>query len=758
MKFRHIIVLLTLALLTACTEVAPYGQELVDSYFLKVGESSITLDGLTESSIQVDASKDLGWYVSNYPKWLRVEDPYRTGSGRLTIRCNEENPSTTNREGTVVLYSNRYDKQAQFKVIQVGTYLKTDSTSAFFLTAGGSSSFSISTNVSWYIKSKPSWLTVSPESGNAGSKQTVTITAKTNPKDEERRGDLIVETTNKATSQTIKLTQAPVLLKVDKEQIPMAPEGGSSSFTITANASWSVSCYDSWCAVSPIWGNGNGTINVDVSKHTGYYGRTATINVTSGDVKRTIYVVQTEATLEVTETTAAFLPAGGEKTIALSSNTEWTVASDKTWCKVTPEKSTGDGSFKITAEENTGKDPLSATVTVKAGGLTRKVSVTQEGVKLSTNKDSHTFGPDGGSEQFTVRSNAAWKVTSDSPEWCSVSPSTGKADGTITISASEYSGTTSRKTKITIKAGKVEQVVNIKQEETTLTLTPNKEMSFGAAASSQSLSITSNTSWTVSSNAGWCTVDKSSGSGNDAVSITVTANPEVITPREATLTVKTRNGVRSADVIVKQAGKAIELNVSPQTLNFAATGDTKTLNVNCNTDWKATASDGRVKLSANEGSKNDKTVSVTLPENKTQSPLSYDITFTAGNHSPVRVSVNQAAATLPQVGTLSLTAGSVGRYEAKVSFSCTSEFPITSCGICYSKTNQKPTTDDSVKQGSISSQSVTISLSGLESGTTYYVRAYAVSAIGKKYSDNVVTFTTLGIEPGDDDNPLPNPK
>jgi endoglucanase len=49
-------------------------------------------------------------------------------------------------------------------------------------------------------------------------------------------------------------------------------------------------------------------------------------------------------------------------------------------------------------------------------------------------------------------------------------------------------------------------------------------VSFGSAAASQSVSITSNTSWTVSDNQTWLSVSPTSGSNNGSTSISVTAN------------------------------------------------------------------------------------------------------------------------------------------------------------------------------------------------------------------------------------------
>lgn len=71
---------------------------------------------------------------------------------------------------------------------------------------------------------------------------------------------------------------------------------------------------------------------------------------------------------------------------------------------------------------------------------------------------------------------------------------------------------------------------------------------------------------------------------------------------------------------------------------------------------------------------------------------------------------------------------------------------ISARGVCWS-TNQTPTTDDSKTEDGTGTGSFTSSISGLQSNTTYYVRAYATNSAGTGYGD-AVSFTTSEIETG----------
>jgi uncharacterized protein (TIGR02145 family) len=66
---------------------------------------------------------------------------------------------------------------------------------------------------------------------------------------------------------------------------------------------------------------------------------------------------------------------------------------------------------------------------------------------------------------------------------------------------------------------------------------------------------------------------------------------------------------------------------------------------------------------------------------------------------------------------------------------------ISAAGIVWSKTNNTPTTGDSVKVTTTTSGSYTVNLSGLDFNTTYYIRAYATNSVGTSYG-SVVTLNT----------------
>ena len=70
---------------------------------------------------------------------------------------------------------------------------------------------------------------------------------------------------------------------------------------------------------------------------------------------------------------------------------------------------------------------------------------------------------------------------------------------------------------------------------------------------------------------------------------------------------------------------------------------------------------------------------------------------------------------------------------------------VTAKGICYG-TNHNPTTSDSKTTSGTGTGSFTSSITGLNPGNTYYIRAYATNSVGTGYSSQL-SFTTLALAP-----------
>jgi len=159
-----------------------------------------------------------------------------------------------------------------------------------------------------------------------------------------------------------------------------------------------------------------------------------------------------------------------------------------------------------------------------------------------------------GSTNFAVVSNTNWSASSNQT-WCTVTTS-GSGNGTITANYALNSSTSSRVATITVSASGVSnQVVTVTQAGAakTIAVTPPSQV-VSESAGSTDFSVTSNSDWTTSSDATWCTVTNS-GSGNGTIMATFEANSSH-TGRTANITVSV-SGVTPVIVQVIQDGSSV---------------------------------------------------------------------------------------------------------------------------------------------------------------------------------------------------------
>ena len=275
-------------------------------------------------------------------------------------------------------------------------------------------------------------------------------------------------------------------------------------------------------------------------------------------------------------------------------------------------------------------------------------------------------------------------------------------------------------------------------------------VNFEAAAGQQTVNVTANCDWKISCSATWLTINPMSGNANAQVTLSAQENT-TITQRDATITVT--GGGFTRTISVTQRGADVKLTVSPQTLEFEYKEEEKTVALTTNTTWAVTSDQSWCTVNKSSGSNNEN-ITVKVSQNNSPEKRTANVKITAGGKAET-VTVTQNGGTLPMVNSLSVT--DITAYEATCTFEATSDEAITECGICFSKSNQTPTISDSkeVSSSAASSTSKSVILKNLTKKTIYYVRAYAISAIGTTYSD-VKTFTTKSGTPEEGDNDKPS--
>jgi hypothetical protein len=149
--------------------------------------------------------------------------------------------------------------------------------------------------------------------------------------------------------------------------------------------------------------------------------------------------------------------------------------------------------------------------------------------------------------------------------------------------------------------------------------------------------VSSNTTWTVESDASWCTIN-SNGTGNDTIHAVFGENLSV-EPRIAHITVA-GSGAGTQIVTVTQEGAAPLLSVSPPNQNVSPTAGNTQFEVISNTTW--TVIDDVAWCTVTSAGSNNGTIVATYGENISVTPRMCSITVTAPGLPSETVTVSQA--------------------------------------------------------------------------------------------------------------------
>jgi len=490
------------------------------------------------------------------------------------------------------------------------------------------------------------------------------------------------------TSQDYKLYKyTPPFISVSPTSLNLPKTANSTaSFNIQSNIEWGLECDESWLSLSSLYGTNNATITVTATENTTGNPRTAIVTIWGDNGNsETVAVTQTTSeatlTLSVSPTTLSInAAANSTSSFSITSNTSWTAISSQNWLTLSSSSGSNNGTITVTAAANTLSSSRTATVTVSGTGVTSKtVTITQAAVIITP---TLTVSPTtlsinavaNSTSSFSITSNTSWTAISNQ-NWLTLSSSSGSNNGTITVTAAANTLSSSRTATVTVSGtGVTSKTVTITQVAVitapTLTVSPTTLSISAAANSKATFNITSNISWTVSSNQSWLTLSGSSGSNNGSITVTAAANASS-SSRIATITIS-GIGVTPQTIAVTQLDMNTipTLSVSSQTLSVNATANSNSsFSITTNVSWTASSSKSWLTLSSPSGSTSTAII-LTAAANTVTSPRIAIVTVTGSGVTSKTIVVTQNAA-LPALSVSPTTLSIGAAANSKSSFSIT---------------------------------------------------------------------------------------
>ncbi len=260
--------------------------------------------------------------------------------------------------------------------------------------------------------------------------------------------------------------------------------------------------------------------------------------------------------LDVSLSSLDFTNTGEAKIFAITSNGDWTIASDQTWCAFSQSSGKGDATITVTIPANTSLDIRSATLTVTGKAPAKTITVRQLGETpaMLVNTDNRFVESGEGNIAIEITTNVPYKVDI-SGEWLTPAAA-GMSVKTIVTSQKDFTygantGLTPRTAIVTFQqeGGALSESVKVSQ----LPEEPNKQME--AAVKNSLVGSESNLLVVATSDEISQTIVVEDAAWVNVVPAALTPSAKAVGGKVRLLVDRNDSDIRTAKVVMLQTGR-----------------------------------------------------------------------------------------------------------------------------------------------------------------------------------------------------------
>nr|WP_129733201.1 BACON domain-containing carbohydrate-binding protein [Parabacteroides goldsteinii] len=410
------------------------------------------------------------------------------GAQELQVKAGSANPSAQVRTGKITVKAGASvgdpaytGLKQEIAVNQAGSTV-TGSTINNIVAKGatGDASFMATKGLPWASSiTSGNWITINTGGAGTpttGAAQTINYTAVVNPSSSARSGKITVRAGDTSAGPTgdIVLNQLGATLSVSGAKTVAATASTTdyvSTFSATEGLSWNVSENMDWLTLTGTTEGTNNTTgtNQDIKYSVGLNpnetSRNGNITVKAGNavggtdagLTKTIAITQSASSLtaSVSPTTALVATTGASGTYTMNGTSGLSysfTAGFPSWLTVTNGSASISGgttsgsnqqlTYK-TASVNPNSAERKATVTVKAGNISKSVEIKQAGSSFSRTNPSGQIAAAANSKvtgSVTATAGLAWAIAPATHNGITVSPTSGTGNATITFTGAANTG------------------------------------------------------------------------------------------------------------------------------------------------------------------------------------------------------------------------------------------------------------------------------------------------------------------------------
>lgn len=378
-------------------------------------------------------------------------------------------------------------------------------------------------------------------------------------------------------------------------------QGGTIELALKSNGAWAIGPTEDWITVEPMSGEGDATLTLVAEPNTSGEPRSAKITATTKDNTAELTVTQNAAVYYLYVTPKEILCGsdGGEYTVLVSSNVEWSVITPE-WIECSVTEGANDATVTLTISpmgdeivESRMDDvifgkPFSST---GSNTLTDKVHVVQSAdpiADIMLTPNSLRFACTGETKTVAISTEDGWTASVED-DWVTLSQTEGEGDEVISVTVGENPIYVDRLSVVHfVTTGGIEKELSIRQDATPdphfLEVSP-RVVEFGKEGGEREILIGCDTNWQLASDSDWLSISQQSGTGNATVVLTAEQN-ESNELRSAELIIK--SGALSCVIAVNQAPGDIPVVAFfvPDSLFVSYIGGLKHVQLTSNISWQ----------------------------------------------------------------------------------------------------------------------------------------------------------------------------
>ncbi|MDW3194623.1 MAG: BACON domain-containing carbohydrate-binding protein [Cytophagales bacterium] len=631
---------------------------------LKVSPTTLEVSssGGTETIV---VTSNLSWAASANVSWISI-NPSSGSSGDQNISLNiSENSETTDRSAELTITGGDLTQIVTIQQSAFEPELKVSPTTLEVSSSGGTETIVVTSNLSWAASANVSWISINPSSGSSGD-QNISLNISENSETTDRSAELTFTGGDLTQIVTIQQSAFAPELSISPSSLTFSQSGGTESFDITSNVSWTLNHDNEWLTISETSGTGNQSIEVTAESNPDENERQGTITISGDGLSSSLSIDQAGMTtipeISVDPETLNFEATSSSQTFEITSNVNWEISSSDSWATFTPDSGMGNETISVTVSDNSTNSSRQATLSITGSGISTTVQVEQEPTPesgfITIDPSSIEVTYEEGSESVDLSSNISWSIEADS-NWLTVSPTEGTENEVITISFTENELSENRTAVIQINGSDSGSDIN---ETLTFTQLPNPtltvnptHLNFDSKGGTGQFDINTNISWNIDVNFTWISISPSTGTGDQTVTATIDQNDNEDS-RSGVVTVY--GGIEPIEITVSQEAKPY-LEIDKEQLAFDAEAQSGTFTINSNLNWMIENDIDWVSFSAHEGS-GTQTINIDIEENKGFKERSEMIEVTGdGLEDPVELLITQERPEQIEIGSLTISAETV---------------------------------------------------------------------------------------------------